>query len=109
MEFTSPPALMVWRPWVMESTSENWRRCSSGKAGRGRALGRPYPRTFATLTLGPVPFAEVVSRSRDHWKRKLLTMELVRMESQLATKMRSRITFVPFAVRELLDTVGADE
>src|ERR1022692_1298540 len=98
---------MVCRPRVTESVSENCSRCSSGKAGRGRAFGRPYAITLATDTLGPVPLALMVSRSRDHWKRKLLNILGVRVESRLATKMRSRVTAVPLAVSELLEAVMA--
>ena len=59
------------------------------------------------MTLGAVPFSEIFSRSRDHWKRKLLVRVGLIVESQLATKMRSRVTAVPLALSDSLFCVAA--
>ena len=69
---TSPPNLKVWRPWIVEKTSVNWMRCSSGSATRGRALGMPKV-TTPVATLGPEALAPAVSRSRPYWKWTWLT------------------------------------
>src|SRR5262245_45905948 len=98
----STPAFKVCLPCVCESTSENWSRCSSGNAGRGSAFGNPYVMTLAMETLGAEPFALIVSRSRDHWNRKLFNVELLIVELQLATKIRSCVAAVPFAVGDSL-------
>ena len=52
---------------------------------------------FWMVTLGAVPFSEIFSRSTDHWNRRLLIIVGLIVESQLATKIRSRVTAVPLA------------
>ena len=59
------------------------------------------------VTLGAVPFSEIFSRSRDHWKRKLFVRFDLMTESQLTTKMRSRVTAVPLPLTDPLLCVTA--
>ena len=59
------------------------------------------------VTLGAVPFSEIFSRSRDHWKRKLLVRFGLITESQFTTKIRSRVTAVPLALGDSLFCVAS--
>src|SRR6266851_3248399 len=106
MRLMSTPALRVWFPRVVEKVSATCQRCSSGKAGRGRALGSPYATIPDIETLGPGAFALVTSRSRANWKRRALTEREVRTLSQLATKMRSWKSARPLVLTELLLAVA---
>src|SRR4051794_23153958 len=106
MMLKSMPALKVCRPCVLDKVSENCMRCSSGNAARGSAFGSPYVITFAILTLGAEPLALMISRSRDHWKRKLFTVVGVMVEFKFTTKIRSRVTAFPFALNDSLFCVG---
>src|SRR6266853_3496639 len=106
MALKSTPVLNVCLPCVSETVSPNCSRCSSGKAGLGRAFCKPYAMTLVIVTIGPVPFAVYVSRSRDHWKWKALITVGLMIESQFATKLRSWNVAFPLEDIDSLFCVG---